>query len=168
MLKAYQGIFPEIHDTAFVEDSAQVIGDVKIGRESSVWFYAVIRGDVQPIRIGERTNIQDGVVVHGTSGKSPVIIGDDVTIGHCAIVHGAVINSNCLIGMGAIVLDDAEVGENCIVGAGTVVPERMRIPPNSLVLGVPGKIVRSVTAEEAHQLTDQAARYVKHKNAYLF
>jgi carbonic anhydrase/acetyltransferase-like protein (isoleucine patch superfamily) len=166
MLKAYQGVSPEVHPTAFIEESAQVVGDVKIGRDSSVWYNAVVRGDVHYIRIGERTNIQDGVVLHGTFNKYPVILEDAVSIGHNAVVHGCTIHSNCLIGMGAIILDNAEIGENCIIGAGTVVKEGMIVPPNSLVLGVPGRVKRGLTDEELQGLRERAARYVGYKNAY--
>lgn len=166
MLRTYQGQCPQIHETAFIEESAQIIGDVQIGRDSSVWFQAVVRGDVHSIRIGERSNIQDGAILHGTLNRYPVVIADHVTIGHRAIVHGATVRSNCLIGMGAIILDDATIGSNCIVGAGAVVAEGKTIPPNSLVLGVPGRIVRSVTPEEVQRITAQALRYVEYKNVY--
>jgi len=167
MLKHYSEWFPVIDETAFIEDSAQVIGNVRIGRDSSVWFQAVLRGDVNAIRVGERTNIQDGAVVHGTLHKYPVSIADDVTIGHGAVVHGCVIHSQCLIGMGAIILDNATIGEQCIIGAGAVVTENMSVPPNSVVLGVPGKIRRRVTKEEVQQLRERAVRYVEYKNTYL-
>ena len=167
MLKAYKGISPEIHPTAFIEESARIIGDVKIGPDSSVWYNTVVRGDVHYIRIGERTNIQDGVVLHGTFNKYPVIIEDGVTIGHNAVVHGCTIRSNCLIGMGAVILDNAEIGRNCIIGAGTVIKEGLIVPPNSLVLGVPGRIKRGLTVEEVQDLQERAARYVEYKNVYL-
>jgi carbonic anhydrase/acetyltransferase-like protein (isoleucine patch superfamily) len=158
---------PQIHDTAFVEASAQVIGDVTLGKDSSVWFQAVVRGDVHAIRIGERTNIQDGAILHGTRSKYPVIVADAVSIAHGAIVHGCTIRANCLIGMGAIILDHAEIGENCIIGAGAVVKEGLIVPPNSLVLGVPGKFTRQLTAEEIRGLQERADRYVAYKNTYL-
>ncbi len=167
MLKHYSEWFPAVHETAFIEDSAQVIGNVRIGRDSSVWFQAVLRGDVNAIRVGERTNIQDGAIIHGTLHKYPVAIADDVTIGHGAIVHGSVIHSLCLIGMGAIILDNATIGEQCIIGAGSVVTENMIVPPKSVVLGVPGKVRRRVTAEELHELHERAVRYVEYKNMYL-
>lgn len=166
MIKAYQNIFPTIHDSVFIEESAQVIGDVTIDRDSSVWFQAVVRGDVHFIRIGARSNIQDGAVLHVTRNMYPLIIEDHVSIGHNAVVHGCTIRSNCLIGMGAIVLDNADVGENCIIGAGAVVKEGMKIPPNSLVAGVPGVIKRQVTAEEIRRLRERAEHYVEYKNAY--
>lgn len=167
MLKMYQGKRPEIHETAFIEESAQVIGDVQIGRDSSVWFQAVLRGDVHYIRIGEGSNVQDGAILHGTLNRYPVVIEDQVTLGHRAIVHGATVHSNCLIGMGAIILDDATISSNCIIGAGAVVAEGKIIPPNSLVLGVPGRVTRSLTPEEVQGITAQALRYVEYKNVYL-
>ncbi len=126
MLKPYQGKVPEVHSSAFVEESAQVIGDVSIGEEASIWHNAVLRGDVNAIRIGARTNIQDGCVLHGTSALA-VVIDHDVTVGHNAVLHGCRIDAHCLIGMGAIILDHAEIGENCIVGGGTVVKEGEKI-----------------------------------------
>jgi carbonic anhydrase/acetyltransferase-like protein (isoleucine patch superfamily) len=167
MISRYQGTFPQIHATAFIETSAQVIGDVTIGADASVWFNAVVRGDVHVIRIGARTNVQDGAVLHGTSGKYPVVVEDDVTIGHGAVVHGCTVHSACLIGIGAVVLDGAEIGDGCIIGAGTVVTEGLSVPPHSLVLGVPGKVVREVTAAEIQGLKARAARYVAYKNSYL-
>lgn len=166
MLKPYQGIIPTVHPTAFVEESAQVVGHVSIGRDSSVWHNAVLRGDVNTIRIGERSNIQDGVVVHGTFEKYSVDIGDGVSIGHNAVVHGSTIHTNCLIGIGAIILDNAEIGENCIIGAGTIITEGMVVAPGSLVLGVPGRTKRQLTGLEIQGLRERAARYVIYKNAY--
>lgn len=166
MVKAYNGVKPDIHPTAFIEDSAQVIGDVTIGRDSSVWFHAVLRGDVHAIRVGVQTNIQDGVVLHGTFRKYPVIVEDYVTIGHTAVVHGCTIHSCCLIGIGAIVLDHAEIGDHCLIGAGTVVTEGMIVPPKSLVLGVPGRVKRMLTREEVQELEERAMRYVEYKNSY--
>ena len=167
MLREYNGRWPEVHQTVFIDESAQVIGDVSIGKDSSIWHNAVIRGDVNQIRIGERTNIQDGVVLHGTLNLYPVILEDNVTVGHNATVHGCTVHANCLIGMGAIILDNAEIGENCIIGAGTVVTEGMCIPPNSLVLGIPGRVKRQLLAREIQSLPERATRYVKYKNTYL-
>ncbi|PIE34980.1 gamma carbonic anhydrase family protein [candidate division KSB3 bacterium] len=166
MLRSYQGVLPTIHPTVFVEESAQVVGFVRIGPDSSVWHNAVLRGDVNTIRIGERSNIQDGVVVHGTFEKYSVDIGDGVSVGHNAVVHGSIIHANCLIGMGAIILDNATIGENCIIGAGTLVTEGMVVPPGSLVLGVPGRIKRELTDHEIQGLRERAERYVMYKNAY--
>lgn len=165
MRKQYDGIWPEIHPTAFIEESAQVIGAVAIGEESSVWFQAVLRGDVGSIRIGARTNVQDGAIIH-VSSSSPVTIGDDVTIGHRAVLHGCVVHDCCLIGIGAIVLDGAEIGTACIIGAGAVVTEGMVVPPRSLVLGVPGKVRRELSEADVQRLAEQARRYVAYQNTY--
>jgi carbonic anhydrase/acetyltransferase-like protein (isoleucine patch superfamily) len=153
--------------SVFIAEGAWVIGDVTLGRDSSVWFNAVLRGDVHSIRIGERTNVQDGAVLHGTFGKYPVIVADDVTIGHRAVVHGCTVQSACLIGMGAVVLDQAEIGAHSIIGAGAVVLEGTRVPSGSLVAGVPARVKRSLTEEERQALIQRAARYVEYKNTYL-
>lgn len=166
MLKHYQGILPTIHPTAFIEESAQIIGDVSVGADSSVWFQAVLRGDVGRIRIGARTNVQDGTIIHESS-SCPAIIGDDVTIGHRVVLHGCTVRDSCLIGIGAIVLDGAEIGEACIIGAGAVITEGMVVPPRSLVLGVPGKVRRELSDEEVRSLKDRAERYVAYKKTYL-
>lgn len=165
MLKQYHAIWPNIHPTAFVEASAQIIGDVAVGEDSSVWFQSVLRGDVGSIRIGARTNVQDGTVVHVSSSYS-AMIGDDVTIGHRAVLHGCIVHDGCLIGIGAIVLDGAEIGAECIIGAGTVITQGMVVPPRSLVFGVPGKIRRGLTDTEVRSLKERASRYVVYKNAY--
>lgn len=165
MLKPYRGYIPDVHPTAFVEESAQIIGNVMIGQDASVWHNAVVRGDINAITIGDRTNIQDGCVLHGTQALS-VSIEQGVTVGHKAILHGCIIHSNCLIGMGAIILDHAEIGENCIVGAGTVVKEGTKVPPNSLIIGIPGQIKRRLTDKEVYGLRERAKRYIEHKNTY--
>jgi carbonic anhydrase/acetyltransferase-like protein (isoleucine patch superfamily) len=167
MLREYQGRWPEVHHTAFIDESAQLVGDVSIGKDSSVWHNAVIRGDVNHIRIGERTNIQDGAVLHGTLGLYPVILEDNITVGHNAVVHGCTVHSNCLIGMGAIILDNAEIGEQCIIGAGAIVTEGMRVPSGSLVLGIPGRVARWLSEQEIQSLPERATRYVEYKNSYL-
>ncbi|MCP4403639.1 MAG: gamma carbonic anhydrase family protein [bacterium] len=167
MLREYKGKWPEVHQTVFVDESAQVVGDVRIGKDSSVWHNAVIRGDVNHIRIGERTNMQDGVVLHGTLGLYPVILEDNITVGHNAVVHGCTVHSNCLIGISAIILDNADIGKNCIIGAGAIVTEGMRIPPDSLVIGIPGRIKRRLSAQEIQSLTERATRYVEYKDTYL-
>lgn len=158
MIKDLKGVKPEIHEDAFVADTACVIGDVNIGKGSSIWYGAVVRGDIENITIGEFTNIQDNSVVH-TETDIPTKIGDYVVVGHNAIVHGCTIGNNCLIGMGAIILNNAEIGDNCIIGAGAVVPEGKVIPANSLVLGIPGKVVRQVTEEEIESNRKNALRY---------
>ncbi|NLY68116.1 MAG: gamma carbonic anhydrase family protein [Tissierellia bacterium] len=160
MIRDLEGIKPSIHEDAFVADTACVIGDVKIGKGSSIWYGAVLRGDIENITIGEFTNIQDNSVVH-TETDIPTKIGDYTVVGHGAIIHGCTIGNNCLIGMGAIILNNAKIGDNCIIGAGALVPEGKVIPPNSLVLGVPGKIMRQVTEEEIEAIRKNALRYYK-------
>ncbi|MBC7087634.1 MAG: gamma carbonic anhydrase family protein [Tissierellales bacterium] len=147
-----------IHSTSFVAESADVIGDVIIGENSSIWYGAVVRGDIERIEIGNYTNIQDNSVVH-TETNIPTKIGDYCVIGHNAIIHGCTIGNNTLIGMGAIVLNRAVIGNNCIIGAGTIVTEGKIIPDNSMVIGIPGKIVRNVTDEEIDSIKKNAIRY---------
>ncbi len=156
---------PEIHPTAFVAPNATIIGDVALAEEASVWFGAVLRGDTDAIRIGPRSNIQDLTMIHVDPG-APCAIGADVTVGHRAIIHGATVEDGCLIGMGAILLNRARVGAGSIVGAGAVVREGALIPPRSLVLGVPGKVVRELSEEEAAGNLASAGRYVSYARAY--
>ena len=156
-----------MHPTAFIDDSAQVIGDVEIGEESSVWMTVVLRGDVHWIRVGRRSNIQDGCVVHGMTGTHPTAIGDGVTIGHGAIVHGATVEDHCLIGIGAILLNGAHIGAGSIVAAGTVVTEQMKVPPKSLVVGTPGKVKRLLTQAEVADIQVYADRYVQYRLEYM-
>jgi carbonic anhydrase/acetyltransferase-like protein (isoleucine patch superfamily) len=151
---------PEVHPTAFVDASAQVIGDVAVGADSSVWMQAVVRGDVNTIRIGARSNLQDAVVVHVMHGTHPTVIGDDVTVGHSAVVHGCTVGNRVLIGMGAIVLNGARVGDDSIVTAGTVVTEGAVIPPRSLVMGTPGRVRRALTDGEVASILESARHYV--------
>lgn len=159
MLIPYKDKTPLLAEGVFVERSAAVIGDVEIGAGSSVWFNAVIRGDVHRIRIGRRTNIQDGSVVHVTLGKWATAIGNDVTVGHRAVIHGATVGDHCLIGMGAIVLDGAELGEFVLIGAGALVPPGMKVPPRSLVVGVPGKVVRELKDSDIEMMIHQSKEY---------
>lgn len=166
MLRAYRGRLPEIHPTAFVDDSAQVIGDVRIGEESSVWVNVVIRGDVHHIRIGRRSNVQDGTVVHVMRNTHPTSIGDEVTIGHGAVVHGCTVRDRVLVGMGAILLNGAEVGEDSIVAAGTLLPEGTVVPPRSLVMGSPGKVRRPLSEIEIASIRGYADRYVGYRLDY--
>jgi carbonic anhydrase/acetyltransferase-like protein (isoleucine patch superfamily) len=159
-----------VHPTAFIDDSAHVIGDVDIGEESSVWMNAVVRGDVHSIRVGRRSNIQDGTIVHAlgaTSGAHPTAIGDHVTIGHGALVHGCTIEDLCLVGMGAILLNGAHVGTQSIVAAGTLVTEGMKVPPRSLVMGSPGKVKRLLTHAEIADIQVYADRYVTYRLEYM-
>lgn len=166
MLRAFGPAFPRVHPSAFIDDSAQIIGDIEIGEESSVWMNAVVRGDVHSIRIGRRTNIQDGSVVHVMAGSFPTIIGDEVTIGHSAIVHGCTIEDRCLIGMGAIILNGVRVRTGSIIAAGTLLAEGTDVPAGSLVMGSPGKVRRTVSAEEAAGIATYAANYVRYSKQY--
>jgi len=166
VLRGFRGVSPRIHPTAFIDDSAQVIGDVDIGEESGVWMAAVLRGDVNAIRVGRRTNIQDGTVVHVMSGTHATTIGDNVTIGHGAIVHGCTIENQCLIGMGAILLNGVHIGTCSIVAAGTLLVENMKVPPKSLVMGSPGKVKRLLTNAEIAEIQAYADRYVEYRLAY--
>ena len=154
-----------IDKTVFIADGARVLGDVEIGKNSSVWFNAVIRADSNSIKIGERSNVQDNAVIH-TSRDFGVVIGDNVTIGHGAIVHGCTVKNNVMIGMGAIVLNGAIVEENCIIGAGALVTQGKVIPAGSLVFGNPAKVVRSLTDSEISSITDNAASYVEEAEHY--
>jgi carbonic anhydrase/acetyltransferase-like protein (isoleucine patch superfamily) len=167
MLRPYRGVLPRVHPTAFIDDSAQVIGDVEIGEDSSVWMSAVIRGDVHRIRIGRRSNIQDGTVVHVMNRTHPTTIGDHVTVGHAALLHGCTIEDRCLIGMGAILLNGAHVGNDSIVAAGTLVVEEMKVPPRSLVMGSPGKVKRALTDAEVESILAYADRYVGYRLDYM-
>jgi carbonic anhydrase/acetyltransferase-like protein (isoleucine patch superfamily) len=166
VLRPYRGIAPRVHASSFIDQSAQVIGDVEIGEESSVWMCAVLRGDVNGIRVGKRSNIQDGTVVHVMRGQGAAI-GDSVTIGHGAIVHGCTIEDQCLIGMGAILLNGAHVGTGSIVAAGTLLVEGMKVPPRSLVMGSPGKVKRLLTAAEVTDIQAYADRYAEYRKDYL-
>src|SRR5688572_17472840 len=142
MIRRYKGVMPRLAPSVFVDESAQVIGDVEIGEEASVWMNAVVRGDVHWIRIGRRSNIQDNTVVHVQNGTHPTTIGDEVTIGHAAIVHGCTIGNRVLVGMGAILLNGSIVGEDSIVAAGSLLTEESRFPPRSLLMGSPAKVKR--------------------------
>ncbi len=167
MIHPFKGNSPKIDDSAFVVESAQIIGDVIIGEESSVWFNAVIRGDVNHIQIGNHTNIQDGCVLHVARKTLPLIVGDEVTVGHNVTLHACTIGSRCLIGMGAVVMDGAEIGEHSIVGAGALVTPGTKIPPGSLVLGSPAKVKRELTEEEKRGIRESAANYVGDIENYL-
>jgi len=163
VIRAFRSIHPHIDSSAFVDQSAQVIGDVHVGAESSVWMNVVIRGDVNDIRIGARTNVQDGSVVHVMRNTHPTVIGDDVTIGHGALIHGCTIEDRCLIGMGAILLNGCRIGTGTIVAAGTLVPEGMVVPPGSLVMGAPAKVRRALTPDEDASIKRYADNYVRYR-----
>ena len=167
MLRPHRGRLPRVHPTAYIDDSAQVIGDVEIGEESSVWMTVVIRGDVHRIRIGCRSNVQDGTIVHVMKDTHATTIGDDVTIGHAAVIHGCTIEDRCLIGMGAILLNGVHVGTGSIVAAGTLLPEGTVVPPGSLVMGAPGKVKRTLGPESAQEIQAYADRYVAYRLDYM-
>ena len=154
-----------IHPSVFIAATAMIIGDVSVGAESSIWFGAIIRGDVARVTIGQRCNVQDGAIIHGAHDQ-PVVIGNGVVMGHGSIVHAAMIGDNVMIATRATVLDKADIGENSIIGAGAIITPGTIIPPNSLVLGVPGKVVRTVTPEQADRIRQTAAHYVQFARAY--
>jgi carbonic anhydrase/acetyltransferase-like protein (isoleucine patch superfamily) len=167
MIRTFQGITPRIPKSCFIEDTGIIIGDVAMGEQCSVWFHAVVRGDVHYIRIGHRTNIQDLCMLHVTHDTHPLIIGSDVTIGHHVVLHGCTIKDRVLIGMGAIIMDGALIGEDSVVGAGALVTEGTVVPPKSLVLGSPAKVRRTVTEREVSWIRESSANYVKYAGQYL-
>ena len=167
LIKPYRGILPKIHPSVYLSENVCVIGDVEIGEDSSVWFGAVVRGDVNYIRIGRRTNIQDNSVVHVTHETAPTIVGDDVTVGHRVILHGCVLANRILVGMGAILMDGVEVEDDVIIGAGALVTQNKKIPSGVLVAGVPAKIIRDLKDEEVKMIRESANNYVEYKNNYL-
>ncbi len=148
MIKPFQNLQPKIHKSVFIAENAVIIGDVEIGEDSSVWFGSVLRGDVNYIRVGRRTNIQDGSIIHVSSKTHPTIIEDEVTLGHRVTLHGCYIETGCLIGIGAIILDGVRVGRNSLVAAGSLVTPNTQISPRSLVMGSPARIKRELTGEE--------------------
>ena len=166
MLRSYRGRKPQIAATAYIDSAAVVIGDVTIGDHSSVWPGVVIRGDVHYIRIGSRSNVQDGSILHVMRDEWPLILGDNVTVGHGVVLHGCTIESRCLIGMGTIILNGAKIGAGSIIAAGTLVPERTEVPPGSLFMGHPGKFRRALTAEDQDSIDRYAQRYVEYKDTY--
>ena len=166
MIRPFQGKHPQIHPTAFVEQSAQVIGDVVIGEQSSVWFNAVVRGDVFYIRIGDRTNVQDGTVIHVANGTHATVLEDEVTVGHNVTLHGCHVERGCLVGMGSVVMDGARIGEYSIVAAGALVSPGTVVPPRSLVMGVPAKVKRPLTGEEVAGLDIYWQNYVGYTRQY--
>jgi carbonic anhydrase/acetyltransferase-like protein (isoleucine patch superfamily) len=166
MLIAHDGHAPQVHASAYVQASAQVIGDVHLGAESSVWFNAVLRGDVFHIRVGARTSIQDNATVHVTTGRHATVVGDDVTVGHNVVLHGCAIGHRCLIGIGAIVLDRCLVGDDCIVGAGALLTPGTVIPPGHLALGHPATVVRPLTEAERAHVRQSARGYVANAARY--
>jgi carbonic anhydrase/acetyltransferase-like protein (isoleucine patch superfamily) len=167
MLRPFLGISPTLAPGCYIDPSAQLIGDVHLGPHSSVWMNAVLRGDVHSIRIGSGSNVQDCAVLHGQRNLYPVHIGNGVTIGHNATVHGCTLEDDVLIGIGAIVLNGAHIGAGSIIGAGALVPERTRIPPRSLVAGIPGTIRRPTTDADLALIRQYAANYLHYTRQYL-
>ncbi|WP_371370884.1 gamma carbonic anhydrase family protein [Sporomusa aerivorans] len=161
----YKKLEPRIDDSVFVAAGARIIGDVSIADNASIWYNTVIRGDDHLIKIGRYTNIQDNSTIH-VMHDCPCIVGNYVTVGHNVILHGCTIGDNCLVGMGAIILGYAEIGENCIIGAGTLIPERKKIPPNSLVVGSPGKVIRQIGSEELEVIRQSALQYAERAREY--
>lgn len=165
---SYHGIYPTLPDSVFLADGARVVGDVTLGENVGVWFNAIVRGDVHYIRIGENTNIQDGACIHCTFQKNPTVIGKNVSIAHLAVIHGCVIEDDCLIGMGAIVMDKAVIGAGSLVAAGALVSPGTIIPERSLVVGSPAKVVRKVTEEEFQSFFATTHRYLEYIKGYDF
>ena len=167
MLRPFKSTVPTVDPSAYVDASAQVIGDVVIGAESSIWMNVVVRGDVNVIRIGRRTNVQDLTMVHVMRTTHPTTIGDEVTIGHSAVVHGCTIEDRCLIGIGSILLNGCRIGADSIVAAGTLVPEGCEVPSGSLVMGAPAKIRRALSDEERASIRWYANNYVSYRLDYM-
>lgn len=165
-IRAYRGKWPEIAASAYIDASAVIIGDVAIGEDSSVWPLCVLRGDVNYIRIGKRTSIEDGSVLHVMIDQYPLILGDDVTVGHAVMLHGCTIESKVLIGMRCTILNGAVVGAGSIVAAGSLIPERMIVPSGSLVMGSPGKVKRKLTAADIATIEMYSGRYAEYKETY--
>lgn len=161
MIKPFKSATPKLGARAWVADSAVVIGDVVLGEGASIWYGAVVRGDVEKIRIGARSNIQDNSVIHVDSGGWPTIVGEGVTVGHRVVLHGCTVKDGALIGIGAVVLNGAEVGEGALIGAGALVPPGAKIPPGVLAIGTPAKVKRELTAEEKEHLRESARHYVE-------
>jgi carbonic anhydrase/acetyltransferase-like protein (isoleucine patch superfamily) len=166
MRHPYNGVSPRLHPTVFVAEGAKIVGDVEIGERSSVWFNAVVRGDIVPIRIGKRTNIQDGCVLHVKEGF-PLTVGDEVTFGHGVMAHGCAIEDLCLLGIGCVILDGAVIGRGSVIGGGAVIPPGTVVPPHSLVMGVPGKVVRDLGPGSGESNRAFADSYVGYAATYL-
>jgi carbonic anhydrase/acetyltransferase-like protein (isoleucine patch superfamily) len=167
MIKPFRGVLPTIASSAFIEDTAVIIGDVAILPESSVWFNTVIRGDVHYIRIGHRTNIQDLSLLHVTHDLYPLVIGDDVTVGHHVVLHGCTIHDRVLIGIGSILMDGATIEEDCIIGAGALITKGTVIPSHSLALGSPARVKRPLTEKELAWIKESANNYVRYARQYV-
>lgn len=166
MIRSFRGVHPQIHDTAYVDQSAQIIGDVHLGEQSSVWCNTVLRGDMYYIRIGNRTNVQDNSVIHTRTGEYPTILEDEVTVGHSVTLHGCYVERGSLIGIGSIVLDDVRVGAQSLVAAGSLISPGTIIPPRSLVMGLPAKVKRALSDEEVISLNLFWQNYVRFSQFY--
>ncbi|KAF0245341.1 MAG: CysE/LacA/LpxA/NodL family [Planctomycetota bacterium] len=164
---SYRGKRPRVHGSVFAADGARVIGDVEIGEHSSLWFNSVVRGDVHWVRLGKRTNVQDNATIHVTHDTCPTTVGDDVTVGHAAVIHGCTIGSRVLVGMGALLMDRCEIGDECIVAARALVTEGFRAPAGSLVVGAPATVKRPLTPEERRKGAEGAANYLGYVQKYL-
>jgi gamma-carbonic anhydrase len=167
IVRPFDGKAPRLHDSVFVAETALVVGDVDIGEQSTIWFGTVVRGDVNSVRIGARTNVQDQSVIHVTAGTHPTVVGDDVTLGHRVTLHGCTVKDRCLIGMGTIVLDGAVIGEESLVGAGSLVSPGTVVPPRTLALGSPARVKRPLTAAEIAYFRESADHYVQYARRYL-
>ncbi len=167
MIRSYKGISPQIPSTCYVDESAQIIGDVILGEHASVWMNAVIRGDVNSIRVGKNSNIQDCSVLHGMLGEYTVEVGDWVTVGHSVTLHGCKIEDHCLIGMGCVILNGARIGKGSIIAAGTVIPEGTEVEPQSLWMGVPGKFRKKLDDDAQKMIMRYAQNYLGYKEQYL-
>jgi carbonic anhydrase/acetyltransferase-like protein (isoleucine patch superfamily) len=167
MIRSYQGRTPQVHPSCYVDLSAQLIGDVALGEHSSVWMNAVLRGDVHSIRVGANSNVQDCAVLHGQRNLYSVVVGDWVTIGHNATVHGCVVEDECLIGIGARVLNNCRIGSGSIIAAGSVVPEHTVVPPRTLWAGVPAKLRRELTDKDRALILEYAKNYLDYTEFYL-
>lgn len=167
MIRSFQGISPTIPASCFIEETGMVIGDVVMGEQCSIWFHTVIRGDVNYIRLGDRTNVQDLCMLHVTHDTHPLVIGHDVTIGHRVVLHGCTIKDRVLIGMGAIIMDGAVIGEDSVVGAGALITEGTLVPPKSVILGSPAKVKRPVTDQEVLWIKQSSENYVKYAGLYM-
>ncbi|MER3430294.1 MAG: gamma carbonic anhydrase family protein [Blastocatellia bacterium] len=167
MIYRFNGKTPKINESAFIATGATIVGDVEIADDASIWFGSVLRGDVNFIRIGARTNIQDQTIIHVSSEGLPTIIAEEVTVGHRVTLHACSVERGCLIGMGAILMDGVRVGSESLIAAGTLVPPGTEIPPRSLVIGSPGRLKRQLTKDEILDLDRSWRRYVELKNVYL-
>lgn len=166
MIIEFEGKTPQLAPTVWVAEGAKVIGDVVMGEESTVWFNTVIRGDIYPIRIGRRTNIQDLCMIHVTGGRAATTLGDEITVGHHVVLHGCTIGDRCLIGMGSVILDGAEIGSNCLVAAQSLVPPGFKCGPNKVIMGTPAKVVREVGEKELAMIEEGQNHYVEYARRF--